>query len=148
MQNYDQIFLKGTLLIQNYILDPFLIDRLKFDLRLYVLITSASPLKLFLFKDGLVRFASLPYELPSRKNLKKLEMHLTNYSINKESKTFVKNVEIGENDKSHKRSFKKFFEILKNEGHDTEKIWRGIKDILLKTFSAGMPFLSHEYKCV
>lgn len=58
---------------------------------MYVLITSANPLKIFLYKDGLVRFASEKYEEPNIKNLKNTFKHLTNYSINKENKNFKQN---------------------------------------------------------
>ena len=88
--------MKGTLLIQEYINDPFLIDGLKFDLRLYVLITSADPLKIFLYRDGLVRLSSQKYEPPTKGNMKNMFKHLTNYSINKESKTFIQNEKIGD----------------------------------------------------
>lgn len=77
------------MLVQEYIKNPLLIDGLKFDLRIYVLITSVDPLKLFIYKDGLVRFASEKYEEPTSKNLKNTFKHLTNYAINKESDTFV-----------------------------------------------------------
>lgn len=64
---------------------PYLIDGIKFDLRLYVLLNGISPLRLYLFKDGLARFATVPYEEPSSKNIDNTFMHLTNYAINKES---------------------------------------------------------------
>ena len=146
MQDFEKLFLKGTLLIQEYITNPFLIDGLKFDLRLYVLITSADPLKIFLYKDGLVRLSSEAYEAPTQKNMKNMFKHLTNYAINKESKTFIQNEEIGEQDKSHKRSFAAFWKQLKKQGYDTDQIWHNIKDIILKAFCSGQPFLAHEYK--
>ena len=66
-----------------------MIDGLKFDIRLYVLVLSSDPLKLFLYKDGLVRFATTKYESAMNEdNMQDLFMHLTNYSINKDNPIF------------------------------------------------------------
>ena len=40
---------------------PFLVDNFKFDLRVYALVLSVDPLRMFVFKDGLARFATVPY---------------------------------------------------------------------------------------
>ena len=42
---------------------------MKFDLRLYVLIKSLDPLKIFLYKEGLVRFATEIFKKPKKSNL-------------------------------------------------------------------------------
>ena len=48
---------------------PFLIDNFKFDFRLYVLVTSCDPFRIFLFKDGLARFATNKYVEPNHNNI-------------------------------------------------------------------------------
>ena len=65
-----------------YVAKPHLINGFKYDLRIYVLVTSFDPLRVYVYKDGLVRFATEKYS-NNPKNLKKRYMHLTNYSINK-----------------------------------------------------------------
>ena len=72
--------------------NPYLLDGLKFDLRLYVLVLSCEPLKIFLYEEGLVRFATQPFvpftKASDKSAYNNLFMHLTNYAINKESKEF------------------------------------------------------------
>jgi hypothetical protein len=55
--------------IQEYIKDPLLIDNKKFDLRIYVLISSLEPYICYLNDDGLARFCTEDYEAPSAQNL-------------------------------------------------------------------------------
>ena len=67
---------------------PHLVDGFKYDLRIYVLVNGISPLRVYIYKDGLARFASLKYEKPKKNNLSELCMHLTNYAINKDHEDF------------------------------------------------------------
>ncbi|GMH51208.1 hypothetical protein TL16_g00962 [Triparma laevis f. inornata] len=73
-------------IVQEYLKDPYLINGKKFDLRIYVLVTSFDPLRCYVFQEGLARFSTKNY---SMKNLNSRYAHLTNYSINKKSKNFV-----------------------------------------------------------
>lgn len=54
----------SSFVIQEYIPNPLLIDGYKFDLRIYVLISSCSPLRIFVYNEGLVRLATEPYVSP------------------------------------------------------------------------------------
>ena len=75
-------------IISKYIGNPHTINGYKYDLRMYVLVTSFNPLKVYIHKEGLVRFATKKYSNdPATRN--ELYMHLTNYSINKGNENFV-----------------------------------------------------------
>ncbi|XP_068131353.1 tubulin polyglutamylase TTLL13 isoform X3 [Hyperolius riggenbachi] len=57
------------MICQQYVSKPFLISGYKFDLRIYVLVTSCEPLRIFIYKEGLARFATMTYTEPSHSNL-------------------------------------------------------------------------------
>lgn len=97
--------------VQRYLHKPYLIDGLKFDMRIYVLLAGCDPLKIFLFDDGLGRFATEEYVVPNAENLEDVCMHLTNYAINKDNPNFVFNESSGADDVGHKRSLKAVFRV-------------------------------------
>ncbi|KAJ8602729.1 hypothetical protein CTAYLR_003791 [Chrysophaeum taylorii] len=68
--------------IQEYLAAPLLLDSHKFDLRLYVLVTSFSPLEVFIYRSGFARVATREYSIDS---LRDKIVHLTNASIQRKS---------------------------------------------------------------
>ena len=46
-----------------------MIDGFKFDMRIYALVTAIDPLRIFVFKDGLGRFATNKYTDPHSSNV-------------------------------------------------------------------------------
>ena len=132
-------------IVQRYIHKPFLLDGFKFDLRLYVLVTSVDPLRCYLFNDGLARFCTQRYAAPSSKNMEQVYMHLTNYSLNKFNKTgFIKSSENGE-ENSSKRSVQTVMEQIRALGHDTNAIWRDMETLCLRTLAVKWPHLWYTY---
>eukprot|EP00820_Chromera_velia_P007819 Cvel_4144.t1-p1 / transcript=Cvel_4144.t1 / gene=Cvel_4144 / organism=Chromera_velia_CCMP2878 / gene_product=Probable beta-tubulin polyglutamylase, putative / transcript_product=Probable beta-tubulin polyglutamylase, putative / location=Cvel_scaffold177:107363-119403(+) / protein_length=1059 / sequence_SO=supercontig / SO=protein_coding / is_pseudo=false len=146
MRPYQKInHFVGTCAITRYIARPFLIDNLKFDLRLYVLIAGCDPLRIFLHRDGLVRFATLPYATPTQRNIARSCMHLTNYAINKCSGHFRQNREWEDAADGHKRSLRHVLSMLQSKGYDVKKLMTEIETIIVKTIVAVTPTLAHVY---
>ncbi|KAM5273426.1 tubulin polyglutamylase TTLL6 [Ctenodactylus gundi] len=129
------------MICQLYISKPFIIDGFKFDLRIYVLVTSCNPLRIFVYNEGLARFATTSYSHPCADNLDDVCMHLTNYSINKHSSNFVQDAQSGS-----KRKLSAFNTYMKSRGYDVEQIWRAIEDIVIKTLVSAHPTLKHNYQ--
>jgi tubulin polyglutamylase TTLL4 len=44
--------------ISEYIHNPHLINNFKYDLRIYILVTSYDPLRIYMYEEGLTRFAT------------------------------------------------------------------------------------------
>lgn len=69
IRNGDKLPSQDHLIVQEYIEKPFLMEGYKFDLRVYILVTSCDPLKIFLYHDGLVRMGTEKYIPPNESNL-------------------------------------------------------------------------------
>lgn len=122
-------------IVQRYITNPLLINGLKFDLRIYLLVTSVDPIKLYIYEDGLVRFATEEFSL-SEEHLKDKFRHLTNYSVNKNNENFEYN-ESPDEFYGHKWSLRTFWRYLETQGVDWQRVWRRIKNTCVKTFMCG-----------
>jgi len=136
--------------LQRYIPNPLLIDGYKFDLRIYVVVLSYEPLKVYINHEGLVRIATEKYS-NDPKSLSSRTMHLTNYSVNKQSDKFVQNTDGRGSDKETKggvinegeessRAFKwclaELKEYFKKKGYNYDKMWESICDVVIKTLMA------------
>ncbi|KAA6394327.1 MAG: putative tubulin-tyrosine ligase family protein [Streblomastix strix] len=71
-------------IVQKYIEKPLLIHGHKFDIRLWVLVTSLTPLTIWRWKRPYFRLSSLPYTLDSLDKI----VHLTNNIVQVESSMF------------------------------------------------------------
>lgn len=133
---------------QQYLDSPYLINNLKFDLRIYVLLYGINPLKIYLYEDGIARFATKEYKKPKRSNMKNMFMHLTNYSINKRSDDFVQNENEDGSGEGHKKSLEQIYqEIASRESEEqVVELKKKIKDVIIKTLITGEPSMKHIYK--
>ncbi|XP_067133771.1 tubulin monoglutamylase TTLL4-like [Centruroides vittatus] len=118
-------------IVQRYLSQPYLVNGTKFDLRIYVLVTSFYPLKIYIYNNGLVRFASVKYS-NSKKHLGEKFMHLTNYSINCKNSSYTVNNNI-KLCNGHKWTLKSLWKYLQQYNIDTDKVWSCIKDVVVKT---------------
>ncbi|XP_067336002.1 tubulin polyglutamylase TTLL5 isoform X3 [Channa argus] len=150
----NQISMDENILVSRYINNPLLIDEFKFDMRLYVLVTSYDPLLIYVYEEGLARFATVKYDQTS-KNIKNTFMHLTNYSVNKKSSDYVScdNPEV--EDYGNKWSMSAMLRYLKQEGKDTALLMRQVEDLIIKAVlsaelqiaTACKMFVPHKTNC-
>ena len=133
-RNLNEIELSEHCVVQRYINRPYLMEGLKFDLRIYVLVFGVDPLRIFLYKDGLTRLATTPYQAVNSNNIEDMCMHLTNYAINKHAYNFIQNKDARQDSVGHKRSIKYTLRYLKQmRSEDSDLLWSRIKDIIIKT---------------
>ena len=109
---------KGTVpvLVQRYLGEPYLINNKKFDLRIYIGVTSFDPLRCYIFDEGLARFATSDYTPVTAANRKNRYMHLTNYSVNKKSPDFEWNTDADADGEGSKWSLTATWKHLAEKG--------------------------------
>ena len=58
VNDISQVTYGEPMVMQRYIKNPLLLNGYKFDLRIYVLVTSFNPLEVFIYKEGFGRFST------------------------------------------------------------------------------------------
>ncbi|UJR07694.1 hypothetical protein I4U23_011979 [Adineta vaga] len=135
--NYKQVKNLDNYIVQEYIREPYLLDGFKFDLRIYALITSCDPLRVFIFNNGLIRLSSKKYQIPTPLDL---SMHLTNYS------TDEINPDDLDIDSGKRSSLKDLFSYLKRDNKNVDQLWSDIKNIVIKTIFLAEPHMFTAYQ--
>ncbi|XP_054644563.1 tubulin polyglutamylase TTLL7 isoform X4 [Dunckerocampus dactyliophorus] len=143
IRNCEKLPAQEHFIVQEYLDKPFLMEGYKFDLRIYILVTSCDPLRIFLYNDGLVRMGTEKYHAPSEANLSQLYMHLTNYSVNKHNENFERDETV---DKGSKRSVSWFTEFLHANDYDVAKFWGDVSELVVKTLIVAEPHVLHAYR--
>ena len=126
-----------TLSIAQEYIESFLLDEKKFDLRIYVLITSISPLEIFVYRDGLARFCS------HKANEHSIYSQITNVSLNKDQINPLEFEEISQ-------LISDIFPRLEKEYNiNIKKLWEDIDHIIILTILSSHNFLikGEEYQC-
>ncbi|EEY53892.1 tubulin-tyrosine ligase family [Phytophthora infestans T30-4] len=139
VNDLSQVIYGEQVIIQEYIAAPRLLDGFKFDLRLYVLVTSFNPLEAFLYDEGFVRLCTRPYE---DSDISNIFVHLTNSSIQKENQEAI--TDTG----GTKTTLAYLWRRLAAEGVDVEQVKRSIEEVVLKALLCGedhIPFQVNSF---
>lgn len=131
VESPNHVPLEEPVVVAKYISNPLLVAGHKCDLRLYVVVTSFDPLIIYIYEEGLVRFATVKYDA-SHKQLWNPCMHLCNYSINKYHSDYVKSDDPGAENVGHKWTLSALLRHLKSEGKDTALLMSQIEDVVIK----------------
>lgn len=130
VNNYSQIESRPQNLdgfvVQPLLTDPFLVSGKKFDFRTYVLVTSISPLRVYIYKEGLVRFASSRYDKNATRGGNE-QQYLTNTSVGKKY-TNLANLTW---------TFKKLRSYFESNGIDSDKVFDALNDAIVRTLLAS-----------
>jgi hypothetical protein len=135
--------------LQRYVGNPMLLDGYKFDLRVYVLVTSFSPLEAFVYERGFARVSSVPYSREVRSTYDK-SMHLTNSSLQKHNKdkgaAVAAAVAAGEGGGT-KVSLQWVWQRLAAAGGDPDKCWRRVKEVVVKSLVCVDDVIPNQPNC-
>ena len=139
--------LPNAYIITKYIENPHLINNLKYDFRVYILITGLFPLKLYLYKEGLIRFATEEYSLDLNK-IGDSFVYLTNVELNRKNVDKYKNVKDADSDEASKWSFQVYKNYCKKNRIDFNKIWEQIIDISIKSVLSFKDYFLNEINVI
>ena len=114
-------------IVQKYIENPLIINKRKFDIRQWVLVTSLNPLTIWMWKEPYLRFGAEDYIMDDLNNI---YCHLTNNSIAKHSEQYKK-------EKNFEGDMWTCFDFAKYIGQEKwDEIHEKIKNAIICSFYA------------
>ena len=112
-------------IVQKYIENPLIINKRKFDIRQWVLVTSLNPLVIWMWKEPYLRFGAEDYIMDDLNNI---YSHLTNNSIAKHSNQY-------KNEKNFNEDMWTCFDFVQNFSKEKwEDIHEKIKNAIICSF--------------
>lgn len=138
---FTQLTSKECYVISRYIDNPLLIGGKKFDLRLYVLVTSFRPLKAYLFQHGFCRFCTVKYDT-SVTELDNMYVHLTNVSVQKHGGDY-NSLHGG---KMSIQNFRLYLEGTKGRSV-TDKLFAEMQWLIVHSLKAVAPVMANDRHC-
>lgn len=119
---------EGNWIIQRFVHPPYLVKNHKFVLRLFAIVTSMSPLRVYLFPDGDVFYTHAEYDVNAesveRANLR--GFFITDYFFTKKQRQLY-------------TSSNQLFDYLKSTGVDTDKVFNDVRDVIVKSLQVSEP---------
>lgn len=144
VKDFESLDTKEPGVVSEYVDNPLTVNGHKFDLRIYVVVTSFYPLKIYVYREGLTRFATERYSKKAAEN--NLYVHLTNYSINKKNKNFNPKKKMVDDTLPYKWSLTALFHRLQKCGVDVDLIWEQIYDLIIKSILSSEKYISYYTK--
>jgi tubulin polyglutamylase TTLL5 len=131
--------------VSHYVDNPLLVNGYKFDLRIYVAITCINPLRIYIYEEGLARFATEKYNTQNDGKGNRY-IHLTNYSVNKNNENFVQNQDRLMDNVGSKWSLTALKEYLRKQHYDLDYLFEKIEDLIIKSIIAveDIVFTAHH----
>ncbi|KAF5829028.1 tubulin-tyrosine ligase family-domain-containing protein [Dunaliella salina] len=144
LQQLQEIPDISNMVAQAYVPNPLLLDGFKFDIRIYALVASIDPLRIFLYDEGLARLATDSYHAPTADNLRSATMHLTNYAINRGTQSGLP--QAASSSAATKRPASEVLQAVAHAGNVSKaSLVNKIAAIVVKTVLAVQPLLAHTY---
>ena len=128
-------------MVQRYIENPLLVGGKKFDLRIYVLVTSYMPLQIYLYRSGFGRFSGSRYNT-NAKNLGDNYVHLTNAAVQKTAPGY----DAGQGCKWPLRNLKLYL-IGKFGIAATDRLFKEIEELVIYSLLSVQKVMIHDKHC-
>lgn len=128
-------------IVQQYLSDPLLIGGKKFDLRLYVLVTSYAPLVVYMYRSGFARFSHARFTM-DKDDLDNATVHLTNVAVQKHAENYDEK----RGGKWDLRQLKNYL-LTKEDPEKVNQLFVAIQDIVLFSLLSVQKVMIQDKHC-